>query len=434
MAEKLIPDVEVFAQEIAAESRQSLSTQRLNVAEQLLNFSPDKISELHLQDWYSQFWKILDVSPYVSKPQENDAKTAAQILQSAQTETNPTRRQYLALALLLFGEMQQFHALADKKLWSPNLRDDFEIFSKFNRMVGFSSNFEARAHIRRNLQIKNFLAQKYADLIKKYANATLDKCPKVSSKNYRIYFSWLQGEDNLPPLIRCCYNSLKMNAGRYPIVFIDEKNYADHVQIPNYIIKKVEEGKISRTHFSDVVRINLLEQYGGLWLDATILVTEPLENYKQFWKLPYFTQKFLQEKDNYSQFISTPSYGRWGSFIQGTATLHNPLFAFEKEFYNVYWEEYDEIIDYVLMDFMMDMAYENIPAVRKEFDAVPINNNRAWSLLGILGMPYAQYPYDKIFKGNFLNKLNWKADLDWKTPGTVLKEIQRRYAPETLTE
>ena len=194
----------------------------------------------------------------------------------------------------------------------------------------------------------------------------------------------------------------------------------------------MKDGRITRTHFSDFLRINLLERYGGLWLDSTVFVSEPLDKYKDFWKMTYYTQKFFQEKSNFCPFISTPSYGRWASFIQGTAILHNPLFAFEREFLNAYWEEFDSLIDYVLIDYMMDMAYEHIPFARKAFDAVPINNDRAWSMLGTLNLPYAQYPYDKIFKGNFLNKMNWKSQLDWDTPGTVLREIQKRYAPETL--
>lgn len=434
MAEKIIPDVEFFEKEIALELQSDFTTQRLKIAERLIDFPPEKMAELHLQDWYSVYWKILDLLQYMNDPPEKLRDFTDRILELIQTEINPIRRQYLALAFLLFGNGQEFNALADKKLWSKNLREDFDTFVKFNKFIGLSSDVETRGQVRRNQHIKNFLTEKYAELIKKYSNATLEKCPKVSPKNYQIYFCWLQGEENLPPLIRCCYNSLKMNAGRYQIVFIDEKNFSDYVTLPEHILKKFSEGKITRTHFSDILRINLLEQYGGLWLDSTILVTEPLENYKNFWKLPYFTQKFCQEKDNYCPFISTPSYGRWAGFIQGTAILHNPLFAFEKEFLNEYWREFDSLVDYVLIDYSMDLAYDNIPAVKKEFDAVPINNNKCWDLLSGLSSPYSQFPYDKILRGNFLNKLNWKAEIDWQTPQTVIKEIQRRYAPETLGE
>ncbi len=436
MPEKIIPDVEFFENEINKEFQENLTMQRARIAERLINFSSEKMSELHLQDWYSSYWKLVNLLQFVENSKEQTKEIVEKIKPLISQAKNSVHRQYFALAFLLLGDSKEFRNLSDQNLWSEKLREDFNAFSILNGYTILDASITRRAHIRRNQQIKKFLQDKYSDLVKKYSNSVINdrNCPKVAQKDYKIYFCWLQGEENLPPLIQCCYNSLKQNAGKYKIVFIDENNFSDYVTLPEYIIKKFKDGKISSAHFSDVIRINLLEQSGGLWLDSTVLVTEPLENYKHFWKLPYYTQKFFQEKSNFCPFISTPSYGRWAGFIQGTAILHNPLFAFEKEFYNEYWREFDEIIDYVLMDYMMDMAYENIPAVKKFFDSVPINNDKAWNLLGMLELPYAQCPYDKILKGNFLNKLNWKNQLNWQKPDTVLKEIQRRYAPETLGE
>ncbi len=188
----------------------------------------------------------------------------------------------------------------------------------------------------------------------------------------------MQGEDNLPPLVRCCYNSLKQNAGRYKIVFIDEKNFSNYVDIAPHIMDKFRAGKISRTHFSDILRVNLLERHGGLWLDSTIVVNEPLERYKKFWQMDYFTQKYYHEVDYFAPYnklnIYCIAYGRRATFLQGSAIRHNPLFVFIKEFFNEYFKEFDEVIDYVLIDFAMEVAYNNIPAVKREMDAVPINN------------------------------------------------------------
>ena len=189
-------------------------------------------------------------------------------------------------------------------------------------------------------------------------------------------------------------------------------------------------------HFTDIIRINLLERYGGLWLDATILLTEPLDKYKKFLRLPFFSQKFTHEKDNdhpiTKGFAAYSSYARWGGFVQGSSVIHNPLYAFMKDFYNEYWREFDEIIDYVLMDFMIDIAYDNIPAVKREIDEVPINNENIWTLSYYLNTPYKNFQYDKILHGNFLNKFSSRKELDLETEGTVLREIQKRYAPETL--
>lgn len=430
MAEKIVPELEFFKDEITKESQENLIVQYGKITEWLLNFPPEKISELHLQDRYSVFWNLTNLFQYIGTARAQVAEILAQIKPLIETEKNPIRRQYLALSFLMLGEFKTFVNLEDQNLWSKNLREDYAAFSKFRQLTDLSTHLPLRSNLRRNEQIKNFLQNKYSALIQKYSSATLADCQKVSPKDYKIYFCWLQGKENLPPLVQCCYNSLKRNAGKFEIVFIDEKNFSDYVILPEYITKKFADGKIGHAHFSDIIRINLLEQYGGLWLDSTILVTEPLEKYKQFWKLPFYTQKFFQEKSNFCPFADNPSYGRWAGFAFGAAVLHNPFFAYMKDFYNEYWREYDEILDYVLMDFMIDLAYENIPAVRKEFDAVPINNNQAWDLLSLLNLPYSQYPYEKILRGNFLNKLNWKKQSDWQTPGTVLQEIKKKYFGE----
>lgn len=360
-------------------------------------------------------------------------------MEQAQRETNPARRQYLALLLIVFGKLQEAQPLIDLNLWPFQLRQDFDAFTKWTRIVNNPLTPRVRASIARNEQISAFLQNKYSALIKKYAKAVInDKtCPRVRPKDYQIYFCWLQGEANLPPLVRCCYNSLRQNAGRYKVVFIDEQNFSRYVDIAPHIMEKFRAGKITRTHFSDILRVNLLERYGGLWLDSTILVTEPLENHNDFWQMPYFTQKFYHDKNPLNPFVKSfgcyISYARWAGFIQGAAVRHNPFFVFEKEFFNAYWRDFDEPIVYEFMDFITDFAYEYIPSVRKKLDAVPINNTEVWTLLKHLNEPYAAYPFDKILQGNFLNKLSWKIQLDMTTPGTVFREIQRRYAPETMT-
>lgn len=430
MAEKIIPDVDFFGQEIFNELQESFTAQRIRAAERLINFSPEKISELHLQDWYGHFWKLVTFLNYVDEPPENVENAAQQVFRLAQNESNPVRVQYFALALLLFGKFKEFDALKDEKIWSENLREDYGAYFHLSKLTSLSANFHMRAHVRRNQQIKNFLYEKYSYVVQKYSAATLKDCPKVAQKDYKIWYCWLQGKENLPPLLQCCYNSLKMHAGNHRICFIDEQNFSDYVALPEYILKKFSEGKISKTHFSDILRINLLEKYGGLWLDSTILVTEPLENHKNFLKMPYFTQKYFKEKSNFSPYVDNPAYGRWGCFIQGTAILHNPLLAFMKDFYNEYWRDYDEIIDYVLMDFMMDMAYENIPDVKKEIDAVPINNIHTWGVWRNLNLPYEKFQYDKMFEDTFLFKLNWRSEIDMQAQGTVFKVIQKKYLGE----
>ena len=322
----------------------------------------------------------------------------------------------------------------NKDLWSEDLREDFATYSSWNRILTGAPNPVEQAMIKRNKVINDFLRKKYADLIEKYSTMTFDEktCPKIAPEDYKIFYCWLQGEESLPPLARCCYNSWKMNAGNREIVFINEKNLSDYVDLPEHIMKKFRTGGITRAHFADILRVNLLERYGGLWLDATILVTEPLDNYKEFWELPYFTQTYTHEKSKYAGSRACASYSRWGSYAQGTNIRHNPLFTFVRDIYYEYWRDFDELIDYLLFDCMMNLAYDNIPFVKQEIDAVPINNTKVGVLASRLALPYNSLEFDNILKDNFLHKVSAKLNFDTQKEGTFFKEIQRRYAPETL--
>lgn len=72
------------------------------------------------------------------------------------------------------------------------------------------------------------------------------------------------------PLVKTCINNLKIYLPDYTIHILN----ADSVQefLPNYKLEKRDE--LPLANYTDLVRLNLLEVYGGIWLDASILITQ----------------------------------------------------------------------------------------------------------------------------------------------------------------
>ena len=91
--------------------------------------------------------------------------------------------------------------------------------------------------------------------------------------NLNIWVFWYQGESSMPELIRMCYKRICMNANGRKVVLLTKDNIDDYVQMPSFIMEKVNKGYISFTHLSDLIRVSLLYKYGGTWMDATLLVT-----------------------------------------------------------------------------------------------------------------------------------------------------------------
>jgi mannosyltransferase OCH1-like enzyme len=87
----------------------------------------------------------------------------------------------------------------------------------------------------------------------------------------RIWVMWWQGVNNAPALVKKCVNILKQKSPDYEVTFLDKDNYHEYVQIPMYITDKFNGGGISIANYSDVIRMALLYQYGGYWIDSTVL-------------------------------------------------------------------------------------------------------------------------------------------------------------------
>ncbi len=56
---------------------------------------------------------------------------------------------------------------------------------------------------------------------------------------------------------------------------------SEYIIFPSTINERLEKRKISSAAYSDLLRLSLLEHYGGTWLDATVLLTDSIPNYVQ---------------------------------------------------------------------------------------------------------------------------------------------------------
>lgn len=89
--------------------------------------------------------------------------------------------------------------------------------------------------------------------------------------NKTIWVCWLQGIINAPALVQKCFDSIQVNKPEeYDLVLLTKENMAEYIQLPDYIWEKYKSGAITNTHLSDIIRIELLNKYGGCWIDATV--------------------------------------------------------------------------------------------------------------------------------------------------------------------
>ncbi len=112
-----------------------------------------------------------------------------------------------------------------------------------------------------------------------YAVKNLKKLPIVKNdRDEKIFTIWLQGEDNAPPLIKACFNSIRKNC-KQELVVLDEKTLFDYISLPDYVLRKRKKGQIKNAHFADICRVELLYRHGGIWLDSTGFATAKIPNW-----------------------------------------------------------------------------------------------------------------------------------------------------------
>ena len=92
-----------------------------------------------------------------------------------------------------------------------------------------------------------------------------------------IWMLWFQGIENAPYIVKKCLASWKRNNPSWTIIFLDKNNIKEYIDTSSIVANNKQY--ITKTSLSDIVRINLLNKYGGIWVDATVYCMKPLEDW-----------------------------------------------------------------------------------------------------------------------------------------------------------
>ena len=255
-----------------------------------------------------------------------------------------------------------------------------------------------KAIFRRHEEIKRYIKLNFASVLNKYKDAVYPE--SQSFDNRMIWVCWLQGEANMPDIVRTCYNSVKANANGREVVLITNDNVEKYISIPKFIKDKVNNGKMSRTHLADYIRISLLKNYGGLWIDATVLVTDKINI---DCKLPFFS---IKQKPDSIHFVS--QY-RWAVWILGCSPqIGQILFDCLENLFKAYLKKYSLFIDFFLFDYFLAVMYDEIPLVKQLVDNCPYNNPNAYELGNLLNKEFNEDAFVQLKENNTFHKLSWK--------------------------
>lgn len=127
----------------------------------------------------------------------------------------------------------------------------------------------AKIRVQKDELIQNYLQDLFDEV-------TFERSYQMAEKsNKKIWVMWQQGFENAPSIVKRCISSVYQQKNKdMQVIEINDDNLTQYVDFPDYIMEKYQSGLITRTHFSELVRIKLLAKYGGIWLDATDFLTK----------------------------------------------------------------------------------------------------------------------------------------------------------------
>ncbi len=255
--------------------------------------------------------------------------------------------------------------------------------------IVFTKNRNAKERAAR-ANCYDYLSEKYKYIITKGVETK-----EPSKKSNKIWICWLQGMDKAPDLVKACHNSVIQNFSDKEIVILEEANLQDYVQFPNYIIEKWKKGIIPNAQFSDLIRIDLLCRYGGIWCDATVLCTETPPPVMTENKLFVFKSIDLLRRDKEPTICSNWYIEAWSN--QRILLLTRKL-LFE------YWKNEESLKDYFIFHLFFAMAARRYP---EDWEAIPVfNNNSPHTLQFEFSKPYSAERWEQICRMSPIHKLN----------------------------
>ena len=91
----------------------------------------------------------------------------------------------------------------------------------------------------------------------------------------KLFMYWHQGWDSAPDFVKRCAATWQRHNPTWDINLLDAATIGKKIELP----AALKTLNLPLPALSDVIRIHLLKQYGGVWADATLWCTRPLDDW-----------------------------------------------------------------------------------------------------------------------------------------------------------
>ena len=204
-----------------------------------------------------------------------------------------------------------------------------------------------------------------------------------------IWQYWAQGFENAPELVQECARSVDRYSAGWKVIRLSDRNLDEYLDLPDYVQRKRSCFQIA--FFADLIRVLLLRAYGGIWADATILLSGPVP--EEYTQAPFFVFRRDPKEPDFRYWRNTYAY--YFGWAKGfRVNMLNSFIAAHKDSKTLellcqamlkWWKEHDSLPDYFFQQVLFDCmgTLEDYPLVS---DTLPhylqqSRNDPAFSLM-----------------------------------------------------
>lgn len=168
----------------------------------------------------------------------------------------------------------------------------------------------------------------------------------------------MQGWENAPPLVQACLQSWQRRNPTWTVHALTEENLADHLDFAA-VYPDVKTAGMPAAALSDMIRVALLSEHGGVWADSTVFCATPLDEWIDDCSRTGF---FAFARPGPDRLVSS-----W--FL--ASERDNPLTLEWRERVREYWQDRDAPDHYFWLHRLFSAAYSSDDSFRRIWDATP---------------------------------------------------------------
>lgn len=236
--------------------------------------------------------------------------------------------------------------------------------------------------------------------------------------NKTIWTMWLQGRDSAPPLVRDCLHSWERKNPGWEFRCLDATSIERYVPYREHL--DLDRQSITAASFSDIIRILLLHEFGGVWVDATLFCNRALDD----WLPALMSEGFFA--------FNAPGPGRPLSSWFIAATSSNRLVDSWCKHAIEYWKDRSASQDYFWFHHLFrDMCATDTAAAAawKRVPKVSADGPHALQRDGAMYQPWESVA-DTIDWTTPVFKLNHRLTQSALQPDSLLEHLLKEREPE----